>query len=274
MLVGAGGNITVHAGNDGVLIVDSGLDSMSAKVIEAMRSISRGPLRYIVNTTERAEHVGGNAAIAAMGSTIPFRPPEDVRVSDGMRDKPKASVISFLTTLDRMSAPTGKVAPWPEDRLAGQHLLDAAEEALFQRRARADHARARDHRRQQRRALPHGGRHQRRRSRRPDGVSGHRREDRRVDRAALRWALPADRPDGPEPEVGSWHAGDPGSRPRRRPARRRLLPADGRHRPRPHQGHDCQGPDARSRSRRSVRPATTTRVTVRPTRSSKARTRA
>jgi cyclase len=116
MLVGAGGNITVHAGNDGILLVDSGLESMSGKVIEAMRSISRGPLRYIVNTTDRAEHVGGNSAVAATGSTIPFRPPEDVRVSDGgARAKPKASVISFLTTLERMSAPTGQKAPWPED---------------------------------------------------------------------------------------------------------------------------------------------------------------
>lgn len=115
MLVGAGGNVTVQAGNDGMLIVDSGLASMSGKVIEAMRSISRGPLRYIINTTDHAEHVGGNSAIAATGSTIPFRPPEDVRVSDGMRDKPKASVISFVSTLERMSAPTGKVAPYPED---------------------------------------------------------------------------------------------------------------------------------------------------------------
>ena len=115
MLVGAGGNITVHAGTDGVLLVDSGLESMSGKAIEAMRSIARGPLRYIVNTTERPEHVGGNSAIAATGSTIPFRPPEDVRVSDAMRGKPKASVIAFLTTLERMSAPTGQKAPWPED---------------------------------------------------------------------------------------------------------------------------------------------------------------
>jgi glyoxylase-like metal-dependent hydrolase (beta-lactamase superfamily II) len=115
MLVGAGGNITVHAGNDGVLMVDSGLESMSARVIEAMRSVSKGPLRYVVNTTERPEHVGGNAAVAAVGSTIPFRPPEDVRVSDGMRDKPKASVIAFLSTSERMAAPTGQKAPWPED---------------------------------------------------------------------------------------------------------------------------------------------------------------
>jgi glyoxylase-like metal-dependent hydrolase (beta-lactamase superfamily II) len=115
MLVGAGGNVTVHAGSDGILLVDSGLESMSARVIEAMRSISKGPLRYIVNTTERPEHVGGNSAVAASGSTIPFRPPEDVRVSDGLRGKPKASVIAFLTTLERMSAPTGQKAPWPED---------------------------------------------------------------------------------------------------------------------------------------------------------------
>jgi cyclase len=115
MLVGAGGNITVQAGSDGILLVDSGVASMSGRVIEAMRAISRGPLRYIVNTTERAEHVGGNSAIAATGSTIPFRPPEDARVSDGMRGKPKASVIAFLTTLERMSAPTGQTAPWPED---------------------------------------------------------------------------------------------------------------------------------------------------------------
>ena len=116
MLVGAGGNITVHAGSDGILIVDSGIQAMSGKVIEAIRSVSKGPLRYIVNTTERPEHVGGNSAVAAIGSTIPFRPPEDVRVSDGgARAKPKASVISFVSTLERMSAPTGQKAPWPED---------------------------------------------------------------------------------------------------------------------------------------------------------------
>src|SRR6185503_2677556 len=41
----------------------------------------------------------------------------------------------------------------------------------------------------------------------------------------------------------SWHACDTRSRPPRRPIRGRLLPADGRHRPRPPQGHDCEGPD-------------------------------
>jgi glyoxylase-like metal-dependent hydrolase (beta-lactamase superfamily II) len=114
MVVGAGGNITVHAGTDGILLVDSGTTEMSDRVLAAIRSISQGPLRYIVNTTERAEHAGGNAAIAATGKTIPFRPPEDVRVSDARLGMDKASVISFLTVFQRMTAPTGQVAPWPE----------------------------------------------------------------------------------------------------------------------------------------------------------------
>ena len=114
MLVGAGGNITVHAGNDGVLLVDSGVASMSGKVLAAVRTISPRPLRYIVNTNERAEHTGGNDTLAAAGSTIRFRIGTDPRVSDGLT-KDRASVIAFLTVFHRMSAPTGQVAPRPEE---------------------------------------------------------------------------------------------------------------------------------------------------------------
>jgi glyoxylase-like metal-dependent hydrolase (beta-lactamase superfamily II) len=115
MLVGAGGNITVHAGNDGILIVDAGAANMTDKVWAAVQTISRRPLRYIVNTNERLEHTGGNDALALKGSTIPFRPPEDVRVSDGMRGVERANIISYLTVFHRMSAPTGKVAARPEE---------------------------------------------------------------------------------------------------------------------------------------------------------------
>jgi glyoxylase-like metal-dependent hydrolase (beta-lactamase superfamily II) len=119
MLVGAGGNITVQAGDDGVLIVDAGAASMSDKVLAAVRTISRGPIRYIVNTDEREEFTGGNDKLAAAGSTIHFRIATDPRVSDALT-KDRASVISYVTVFQRMSAPTGKTAPraedaWPDD---------------------------------------------------------------------------------------------------------------------------------------------------------------
>ena len=114
MLVGAGGNITVQVGDDGVLMVDSGVASMSDKVLAAVRTLSRGPLRYIVNTDEREEFTGGNDKLALAGSTIRFRVATDPRVSDALT-KDRASVISYLSVLERMSAPTGKVAPRSED---------------------------------------------------------------------------------------------------------------------------------------------------------------
>lgn len=114
MLVGAGSNITVHAGDDEVLLVDAGVESMSDKVLAAVRTISTKPLRYIVNTTEREAHTGGNERLAAAGSTIPFRVASDPRVSDGRLGKDRASVIAYLTVFHRMSAPTGQQAPRPE----------------------------------------------------------------------------------------------------------------------------------------------------------------
>lgn len=114
MLVGAGSNITVQTGADGVLMVDAGRESMSDEVIAAYRSLSEQPLRYIVNTIESLEHTGGNEPIALTGKTIPFRIETDVRVSDGRLGMDRAAVISFLTTFYRMSAPTGQVAPRPE----------------------------------------------------------------------------------------------------------------------------------------------------------------
>jgi cyclase len=114
MLIGAGGNITVHAGNEEVLLVDAGLESMSDKVLAAVRSISKRPIRYIVNTSEYDEHTGGNEKLAAAGSSIPFRIATDPRVSDGRMGKDRANVVAYLTVFHHMSAPTGQKATRPE----------------------------------------------------------------------------------------------------------------------------------------------------------------
>jgi len=113
LLVGAGGNITVSAGDDGMLLVDSGTASMSDKVLAALRTLTTQPIRYIVNTNEREEHSGGNERIAAAGETIPFRPSQTIQIQ-GYIGTNRATVISYLTVFDRMSAPTGQVAPRPE----------------------------------------------------------------------------------------------------------------------------------------------------------------
>ena len=70
MIVGAGGNVTVQTGKDGVLVVDTGLAPMADKMLAAIKSISNGPIRYIINTHYHPDHTGGNAKIRLAGSTI------------------------------------------------------------------------------------------------------------------------------------------------------------------------------------------------------------
>ncbi len=75
MLAGAGGNITVQTGNDGILLVDTGLAAMSDKVVEAIRPLSKGQVTYIINTDERNDHIGGNEAFAKTGKPWPSTGP-------------------------------------------------------------------------------------------------------------------------------------------------------------------------------------------------------
>jgi glyoxylase-like metal-dependent hydrolase (beta-lactamase superfamily II) len=72
MIVGAGANIAVQVGEDGVLVVDTGDGKMTDKVLAAVRSITPpgGEIRWVVNTTSRPEHTGGNGLIAQAGRTV------------------------------------------------------------------------------------------------------------------------------------------------------------------------------------------------------------
>ena len=117
MLVGAGANITVQIGETGVLLVDTGLASMSDQVLAAVHTLSDKPIRFIIDTTDDPDHIGGNEKIAKAGSTITGgNVVGDIGASAGNT----AAVIAFQTILDRMSATTGKqsAAPqgaWPTD---------------------------------------------------------------------------------------------------------------------------------------------------------------
>lgn len=70
MLVGAGGNIAVSVGVDGVLIVDSQFAPLSERIVAAIRTLSDGPIRYLINTHYHPDHVGGNESLGAQRVTI------------------------------------------------------------------------------------------------------------------------------------------------------------------------------------------------------------
>jgi glyoxylase-like metal-dependent hydrolase (beta-lactamase superfamily II) len=85
LLAGAGGNIAVSVGSDGVLLADTGAASQSDKVIAAIHKLNRDlsaagqpratskpvkPIRYIANTSSHPDHTGGNLKLAQAGRTF------------------------------------------------------------------------------------------------------------------------------------------------------------------------------------------------------------
>ena len=109
MLVGAGGNVTLQIGDDGVLVVDTQFPGSSGKILEAIRRVSDKPIRYIINTHIHADHTGGNESIAQAGAGRGG-------VTDFLGDG--ARVIAHENVYHRMSGLIGEEAPrlvaaWP-----------------------------------------------------------------------------------------------------------------------------------------------------------------
>ena len=70
MLVGAGGNIGVFAGENGILLVDSQFSQLTEKIKAAIAAINPGPVRFLINTNWHYDHVYGNEPLGKAGAVI------------------------------------------------------------------------------------------------------------------------------------------------------------------------------------------------------------
>jgi hypothetical protein len=98
MLVGAGANVAVQIGDDGVMVVDTGNAQMRDKVLAAIRQLSTKPIRWIVNTHPDADHTGGNETVSQAGMTVNGNP---------------AAIIANEKVLAHMSEAKRPSGEWP-----------------------------------------------------------------------------------------------------------------------------------------------------------------
>jgi cyclase len=76
MITGAGGNIGVSVGDDGIVLVDDQYAPLAPKIEAALATISTRPLRFILNTHFHGDHTGGNEHF---GKSAPIVAQENVR---------------------------------------------------------------------------------------------------------------------------------------------------------------------------------------------------
>lgn len=70
MLQGAGGNIGVLTGEDGIFMIDDQFAALSSKIKAALNTISDQPVKYLVNSHHHGDHTGGNANFQDDGALI------------------------------------------------------------------------------------------------------------------------------------------------------------------------------------------------------------
>ena len=113
MIAGAGGNIGVQIGVDGVALVDAGTEGASVRVLAEIKKLTDLPIRFVINTGADADHVSGNARLAQAGLTIFTNALGNVNFVNAMTNGGGASILAHDSILKRMSAPTGKAAAFP-----------------------------------------------------------------------------------------------------------------------------------------------------------------
>lgn len=109
LISGAGANVTVQLGSNGVLLVDTPAPVQAAQVMAEVRKLSPMALRYIIQTSVSNDSVGGTAAVLGPtgGRGAPF----------GFVGLNRASVIAQENVLNRLSAPPAGAPPTPSASL-------------------------------------------------------------------------------------------------------------------------------------------------------------
>jgi cyclase len=143
MIAGAGGNIAVQVGTDGVVVVDAGSVANAAAVVAAITRITSHPIRYVIDTGPDADHVGGNEVLSKAGDQ--FYPGTRTAASRPDALRSVASILAAEGVLRHMtvsSDPTRTPVGLPTESFHYAkkflYLNDEAIEVLHQPAAHSD----------------------------------------------------------------------------------------------------------------------------------------
>ena len=104
VIAGAGGNIAMQAGDDGVFLVDNNFTLFYDLIMASIRQISDEPIRIVVNTHFHPDHVQNNANLAEQGAVILSHPhTRDMLISGQERFGISPSGLPTITSTEPMT---------------------------------------------------------------------------------------------------------------------------------------------------------------------------
>ena len=142
MIAGAGGNIGVQIGSDGVVLTNSGNATSSDQVLATIKKLTDLPIRYVINTDAGADFVGGNEKLAKAGYTIFTNALGNAGFASAMTSGGAASILAHESVLNRMTKEGYSNAAAPSEAFFAPRkplrMNDEGIEVLYQPAAHSD----------------------------------------------------------------------------------------------------------------------------------------
>jgi cyclase len=142
MIAGAGGNIGVQIGSDGIVLVNSGTAEASDQVLAALKKLTPLPIRYIINADGGRDFVAGNENLAKAGFTIFTNALGNTGFVGAMTNGGAAAIMAHESVLSRMTQEAYPAAATPTEAFytarKAFRMNDEGIEVLYQPTAHSD----------------------------------------------------------------------------------------------------------------------------------------
>jgi glyoxylase-like metal-dependent hydrolase (beta-lactamase superfamily II) len=104
-LEGAGGNVGLLVGDDGVVMIDDQFAPLTDKLMAAIKTLSTKPIKMLINTHIHGDHTGGNENIGKTGVDILAHDNVRVRLAKGVNGgaPAPAAALPVVTFGDSMA---------------------------------------------------------------------------------------------------------------------------------------------------------------------------
>ena len=120
---GRGGHVGLSVGDDGVIMVDDQFAPLTDRILAAIRGISNGEIRFLINTHVHGDHVGGNENLGRMGVLIMAQDRVRLRLAESMPEVALPSLTYSEEVTVHLNGEEVHIFPVPASHTDGDSVI-------------------------------------------------------------------------------------------------------------------------------------------------------